>query len=140
MIIASGFRKNAVASLLIHESTSCGNMALDVRSLRYCLTDNMDSGKIFSVRMGRASALSKLQVSLTGRVGLQKEEKKKVFIETEKFARVWKHGYTKQWKKAESCLNFFVRIIEMDSPRTVLLDTLFTLLVPRVENRKQKRR
>lgn len=67
-MIASGIRSNAFATLLIHESSRCGNMVIHVGRLRDGVLNNMDSSEILAIRMGRTRTMSKLQVSTTGRL------------------------------------------------------------------------
>lgn len=67
-MLASGIWPYAIATLLVHESTSHGNLVVHVGCLRDGIFDNMDGGEILAVRMGRSAALSKLQVPYGGRL------------------------------------------------------------------------
>ncbi|XP_024938039.1 glutamate receptor ionotropic, kainate 2 isoform X4 [Cephus cinctus] len=61
-----GFRTHALATLLLHESTCCRDLALHAGRLRNGFVNHMDRGEIFTLRMGRARAMSELQMSSTG--------------------------------------------------------------------------
>lgn len=65
---ASGVRPCALSALLVHESPRGGDMAVDAGRLRDSLADDMDSGALLTVRVGRTIALSELQMSFAGRL------------------------------------------------------------------------
>lgn len=59
-VIASGIQTSAVAALLVHESPRRGDLAVFAGRLRNGILGDMDSGKIVTLRMGGAVALSEL--------------------------------------------------------------------------------
>lgn len=66
-VIASGDQTHAVAPLLVYESPRRGDLVVPAGRLRDGFPDDMDSGKILTLRMGGAVALPELQLSLAGR-------------------------------------------------------------------------
>ena len=64
----AGFRANAVEAVLVHESPRCGDLVIHAGRLRDGLPNDLDSGEILALRMGRTDTLPELQMSATGRL------------------------------------------------------------------------
>lgn len=65
---ASGNQTHATAILLVHESSRRGDLVVLARRLRGGFLNDMDSGKILTLRVGGAVPLSKLQMPFAGRL------------------------------------------------------------------------
>lgn len=64
----AGFRANAVEAVLVHESPRRGDLVIHAGRLRDGLPNDLDSGEILALRMGRTDTLPELQMSATGRL------------------------------------------------------------------------
>lgn len=65
---ASGNQTHTTAALLVHESPRRGDLVVLARRLRGDFLNDMDSGKILTLRVGGAVPLSKLQMPFAGRL------------------------------------------------------------------------
>lgn len=65
---ASGNQTHAAAALLVHDPSRCGDLVVLARRLRGGFLNDMDNGKILTLRVGGAVPLSKLQMPFAGRL------------------------------------------------------------------------
>lgn len=64
----AGFWANAVEAVLVHESPRRGDLVIHAGRLRDGLPNDLDSGEILALRMGRTDTLPELQMPATGRL------------------------------------------------------------------------